>query len=262
MAPRWNQAEEVHDLAFGFGYSIATVGEGSGSLSHLDFPVAVASSGSMLIMLSLSRGVMHSEPAALVSSTLHRILEGENIGQRASTEIEGARARLWRLFEDGKLHGATPKGAILTVSGEGESSIFRFGPVAVATVSDGVVEPLHADDRFPAIKRLGVPLEQILPTADSLDPLVLSVSSLVQLDPEHAGGALHTRVPKNGLLTLMSRAVVPFDLPAPGSSLESWAEADAGWRYGMSGAVVHVFRREEGHAVKPYPWLHHGKTTA
>ena len=239
---RWSRTEASR-LTSNFGYSVAAVCEGDGSLGQVDHPVAVASAGATVIMLSISRSALDAEPDALIASAVRQLLseatEGDSSGNAITSRI---RVRLCQLFDAGAFRGAVPKGIALTVSDDGCTSFTRFGPVAVAAIDDGAVNLLHADDRFPALQRLGVPIEQLVPSHAAADPLLLAVSSLTQLSPCAQDSVAQAEVPRNGTIALLSRAVVPLVLPQPGAPLQAWITADAAWNHGMSGAVVEVFR--------------------
>jgi hypothetical protein len=253
---RWTRVRDVHSLGFGFAYAAAVANEDGGRLADLDYPVSIGSAGSTLIMLSVSRGTLAPNPTSLAPTIVERLLaEVQHPGSSAGSTTARIQARLWELFGSGAFQGAVPKGVVLTILDRDSASVVRFGPVAVAMVCDGAVEPLHSDDRFPALQRQGVRLEQVAPALAAADQQVLAVSSLIQLDPATAAGAIHARLPQAGTIVLLSRAVVPFVLPRAGASLHTWASAESGWQHGMSGAVIQVFRREEGLRGDLFPWL-------
>jgi hypothetical protein len=117
------------------------------------------------------------------------------------------------------------------------------------------VEPFHPDDRFPALQRLGTRLEDILPTAKLVEPLVLAVSSVTQLDPALQSGGFQTVLPPEQSLMLLSRGAVPFTVPDGGVTLPDFARAEAGWMHGMTGVVVQIFREQAHITTSLFPWI-------
>ena len=253
---RWTLTSDAVDLDFGFAYTAAAVRQDHGALSELDHPVAIASAGPAVLMLSLSRGAMDVDPSGLTVTIMNQLLaEADEDASLASETIRRVRTRLWQLFGEGAFRGAVPKGFVLVMSGDGRASISGFGAGGVAAVSDRGVNLLHMDDRFRALQQQGLALEKVLPSYATVDPLVLAVSSLTQLDPQSQETIIHAEVPAEGTIMLMSRAIVPIVLPPSGASLEEWSVAEAGWTHGMSGAVIQVFRRGGEPKWATLPWL-------
>jgi hypothetical protein len=182
---------------------------------------------------------------------LETVKDGSAGGATIATR---ARKRLWELLESGAFYEGIPHGVVLTMSKSGEAVGFRFGPVGLAAVSDAGVRLLHADDRFPALEKLGAKL----PDRTLADPLVSAVSSLTQLAPEDGGSPVSYLTQPNEAVMLLSRGALPFSLPVETSALGQWARLDAGWRHGMSGAVVQVLRKGERPTWELFPWVERG----
>lgn len=207
----------------------------AGLLRFLDSRSFVAVRGALLVLIA-SSNVRSPASIAALQTGLTELLACSDRTEDGKEAVKLARKRLGEMFFSGAFCQGVPDGILAGVGPSGLHT-FRFGSVNAAAVENANLRLLYEDDRYPALRRLGVDLGTNPPW---MNPFFENVSSLVQLDPSTSPPALATEVGPDGHLLLFSRGALPFRDPTPGETPGSWATSDAGWRHGMSGVIVEI----------------------